>query len=722
MPDDPGGRVRETAASGGDSVHVQPETFAGTSAPVGSLTRYSIGGLSLSAGDGPIGVLPPEPTSVPPAELVHDVVRGVGAPLDPVVQEEMSARFGTDFSAVRVHADAGARRSAAALGARAYTTGDHIVSGAGALDRRTLAHELVHVVQQRLLPATGGSGLRVSDPADASERAAEAGGPLDGHVDAPAGGDGLLVQRQIDATAHPDAVLEPEAGRDRLHAYLDSVVDTRNGLTFARVVDDTIAAFPEESEAAGLPRLWHWLRFVLDPGRPAVVPVRFFRTGLVELADGVNSVHASIRDEVLQRAPVMYADARAAQAKVPLTAPSLSTKTDLLEKWLRSGDRDLPARDLADVRRFLADLAPEINAHSRRGRLLERSTRMGFEIETGNQLTVTKNFVTIAEKLINVTLATTDRVEFLVDDIKHTKTGATLQVEFRTRPFTRGVLEDAAELKKKIDADLANFPVMSLGKDAATFSAEFGEHGKPGKHGWTGTPQLAELAPGLAPVETSVKPAPIQHVTHSVPLARFVRLNGKKKDLLIPGTGQVTTVEQFLEFLLTKKILPQTKNGTIVVSTIGRNSHAPNVKSALDTISGFLPPARFDKLAGSAAFSRLPSKVRIRTPGAETEATGTLGPLTRHDEIPPFPSFNVERGSAHLAAEEKLAPVLFDPRLKDIRVLVEHRGDDLVNAVNDAMSGKSAARLREYLAVFKELDDLKATSLKDHETFGRWFT
>ncbi|MYR64083.1 DUF4157 domain-containing protein, partial [Streptomyces sp. SID625] len=89
----------------------------------------------------------------------------------------MEARLGADFSDVRMHTDQAARRSAAEIGARAYTSGSHVVVGEGGADRHTLAHELTHVVQQRQGPVAGtdhGDGLRVSDPSDRFEREAEA--------------------------------------------------------------------------------------------------------------------------------------------------------------------------------------------------------------------------------------------------------------------------------------------------------------------------------------------------------------------------------------------------------------------------------------------------------------------------------------------------------------------------------------------------------------------
>ncbi len=87
----------------------------------------------------------------------------------------MEARLGVDFSQVRVHTDSAARASAAQFGARAYTSGSHVVIGDGGADKHTLAHELTHVIQQRQGPLVGidnGVGLSISDPLDRFERAA----------------------------------------------------------------------------------------------------------------------------------------------------------------------------------------------------------------------------------------------------------------------------------------------------------------------------------------------------------------------------------------------------------------------------------------------------------------------------------------------------------------------------------------------------------------------
>ena len=88
----------------------------------------------------------------------------------------METRLGAEFSAVRLHSGSVARASAAAVGARAYTSGSHVVIGDGGADKHTLAHELTHVIQQRTGPVEGtdyGGGVSISDPLDTFEQAAE---------------------------------------------------------------------------------------------------------------------------------------------------------------------------------------------------------------------------------------------------------------------------------------------------------------------------------------------------------------------------------------------------------------------------------------------------------------------------------------------------------------------------------------------------------------------
>jgi outer membrane protein OmpA-like peptidoglycan-associated protein len=91
---------------------------------------------------------PSAPAHVP--RIIGDVLRSPGQPLDSSTRSFMEPRFGRDFSGVRVHTDARAAESAAAVQARAYTVGHNIVFGGkeSASDLPVLAHELTHVVQQ----------------------------------------------------------------------------------------------------------------------------------------------------------------------------------------------------------------------------------------------------------------------------------------------------------------------------------------------------------------------------------------------------------------------------------------------------------------------------------------------------------------------------------------------------------------------------------------------
>ena len=85
----------------------------------------------------------------PAPATVTDVLRSPGESLDPALEQEMGARFDHDFSRVRVHTGPAAAAAAAAIGARAYTAGEHVVFGAGEYRRpEVVAHELAHVVQQ----------------------------------------------------------------------------------------------------------------------------------------------------------------------------------------------------------------------------------------------------------------------------------------------------------------------------------------------------------------------------------------------------------------------------------------------------------------------------------------------------------------------------------------------------------------------------------------------
>lgn len=100
---------------------------------------------------------------------------GDGRPLSPDLRSRFERAFGWDFSRVRLHAGPAAAGIAARLGARAFTHGTDVVFGnkvsnpEASDQRRLLAHELTHVVQQGMgagaKPALISSSLSAAQPA-----------------------------------------------------------------------------------------------------------------------------------------------------------------------------------------------------------------------------------------------------------------------------------------------------------------------------------------------------------------------------------------------------------------------------------------------------------------------------------------------------------------------------------------------------------------------------
>jgi hypothetical protein len=126
--------------------------------------------------------------------------RGAGGPLPHLdaIQESFGAH---DVSRVQAHTDEAAAEAAAAMGAAAFATGDH-VPFAGAPDLHTAAHEAAHVVQQRggvqLRGGVGQAGDVYEQHADAVADRVAAGGSAEALLSqSPAsGGAGPTLQRK----------------------------------------------------------------------------------------------------------------------------------------------------------------------------------------------------------------------------------------------------------------------------------------------------------------------------------------------------------------------------------------------------------------------------------------------------------------------------------------------------------------------------------------------
>jgi hypothetical protein len=112
------------------------------------------------------------------AAMTHVTGCGSGERLPAQLAALMGARLGADLSAIRVHHDDAAHRAATALGAEAFTLGDHVYFARGCYQPeseqglRLLAHEVAHAVQQRSV--SRGGALEASMPDDLHEGDADA--------------------------------------------------------------------------------------------------------------------------------------------------------------------------------------------------------------------------------------------------------------------------------------------------------------------------------------------------------------------------------------------------------------------------------------------------------------------------------------------------------------------------------------------------------------------
>jgi hypothetical protein len=172
-PKDSAGQHRKTPSQPKHS-----KSNAGPHADILSL-QHTIGNQAV------IELFQPIAPTVGAPTVVQNVLNSDGGqPLEAATRERMEARFGHDFSAVRVHTDGQAEKAADALDANAFTLGNDVVFGERQYSpgtesgKKLLTHELAHVVQQTGGSSSAekskpGSGLAVSQPGDTVERQAD---------------------------------------------------------------------------------------------------------------------------------------------------------------------------------------------------------------------------------------------------------------------------------------------------------------------------------------------------------------------------------------------------------------------------------------------------------------------------------------------------------------------------------------------------------------------
>ncbi|GAA2610606.1 eCIS core domain-containing protein [Paractinoplanes durhamensis] len=148
---------------------------------------------------------PPDGPNTPPGLEQLITSPGGGTPIPPDVRAKIEEHLGFPLGGVLVHSDPKAQLAAAQLGARAFTTGQHIFLGAGesAGDLALMAHEATHVVQQ-----TSVGVYRMPIQRDASDYLM---GPIRDLVRSVPGYDMLTVVAGYDPIANRNVDRSPES-------------------------------------------------------------------------------------------------------------------------------------------------------------------------------------------------------------------------------------------------------------------------------------------------------------------------------------------------------------------------------------------------------------------------------------------------------------------------------------------------------------------------------
>ena len=228
----------------------QPESDRSEPNTGGGLTSDTVLALQRTIGNTAVARLlaDEEEEEAVQRSAVHQVLHQSGRPLDEDVQADMEARFGTDFSHVRVHTDSTAHAAADSVQAHAFTSGSHIVFQRSRYDpdtsagKQMLAHELTHVIQQRSGPVDGtrtADGLSVSDPGDRFEQEAESTATR--VMSSPGGHEGQPVpEASGQRHAGPVPVARIMSEEDFKAATADTGI---RGASDVTTIDDAVRAF-----------------------------------------------------------------------------------------------------------------------------------------------------------------------------------------------------------------------------------------------------------------------------------------------------------------------------------------------------------------------------------------------------------------------------------------------------------------------------------------------
>ena len=320
---------------------------------------------------------------------------------------------------------------------------------------------------------------------------------------------------------------------------------------------------------------------------------------------------------------------------------------------------------------------------------IETSTRIGFEIENSWSFKV-ERFESY-QGYINKTLLTyTDDeygpiLEFILDDPGLESDGAIInyQAEFRTTPLRLEWI--GRELQSKVTQAIRNLRPGYL----------FIKGGEVPK-GWTASPDYHRLC-GLnftkRPAGFTMPKSLAQHVTSSINVGAYAELPVEdQKALFASGAGSKDKVELYGKILAAMSAKPD-----IDATTGGRNKAGAMAKTPIEAMlaaEDAFGLANAGPLLDMVGQEKIPGNARVGM--REMYPIGQPTATTRSIvEGGSYPSIQGENEQGFLAIAQKLQPPLIDPGNNELRVLIEHRTDDLRQAVNFILTGRKPQKDNE---------------------------
>ncbi|CAN5533422.1 hypothetical protein BH09PSE4_BH09PSE4_14580 [soil metagenome] len=377
-----------------------------------------------------------------------------------------------------------------------------------------------------------------------------------------------------------------------------------------------------------------------------------------------------------------------------------------------SRDAKAAAGAAADVKSGLAEGGP---APKKLVTKRETATHIGFEIEFGASYAV-PIFAGYAKYTGKTLLCfahdkRADWLQMLLDDPQVDGGVITFQVEFRTAPLSPAKInQETAKLMR--GAIVGLHPANALRSGAAL------------PVGWSRTADatsliaLVEAGGGkLAPGVKSFNPPGriAQHVTSSINLAAFPLIPTAHQGLLYPaGAGAKTKLELYKSMMAAISQKPQ-----LDASTTGRNAAHSMVKSPMESM---LAAEILHETAEVDALLRLAQSWKKRPTSVALGTTGTMSigdPIEGATAILAAGAYPTMQGQAthsaasgaagegpggFLARSEKLQPPLLDTVDAQVRVLVEHRTNEIVAAANEALLGRPTEIWKQFVEAIRKMD------------------